>query len=69
MKKTTISNLMSITGVQSLTEKRLHTLRGGCSEAPKHTYYASKYNDDRQNDDENGYNGGGEEGFIPPPGT
>ena len=67
MKKTTLSQLMSFNAVKTLSIHKLHGLKGGCGGGE----YPSVYpvNDRGEGDDENGCNGGGEEGFIPPPGA
>ncbi|MGB0931805.1 MAG: hypothetical protein ACPGVB_13570 [Chitinophagales bacterium] len=68
MKKTILSQLTNLKGVQSLSEERLHTLKGGCSDGSARAAYTYKHDDDKYGD-ENGCTSGGEEGFIPPPGT
>lgn len=69
MKKAILSQLTNIKGVQTLNKARLDTLKGGCRDGSSEKYTYAYKQDDKYNDDENGCNSGGEEGFIPPPGT
>ncbi len=62
-----LSELAKMKGVQSLGKHRLNTLKGGCNKDSCKTTYTYKDKDDKYGDD--GCTSGGEEGFIPPPGT
>ncbi len=65
MKKTRLSKFTHFNTVEILDIQKLHCLRGGCG-GEEGSYPKPRRDDETQGDD--GCSGGGEEGFIPPPG-